>query len=216
MTYYGRWTYKYEIASEKGAAAAIIIHDRPRGLPLRRGKQQLAGAVRRHFSRRGKAGADRGVGRARQGEGIVADAGQNFDSLKASAATKQFKPVPLNATATFDVKIDVREDSVAQRRRQIPGTDKKDEYVVYSAHWDHLGRHDAQGRPDLQRRDGQRRSSALIEIAKAFTKLPTPPRRSILFLSVTAEEEGAGRIQVLRDPSPVSAPTRPPTSTSTA
>jgi Zn-dependent M28 family amino/carboxypeptidase len=123
---------------------------------------------------------------------LLSAAGQNFDSLKAAAAKKDFKPVPLNAKATFHVKIDSRQIQSHNIVAKLEGTDKKDEYVIYTAHWDHLGR-DASLKGDQiynGAMDNASGSSAILEIAKAFTKLPTPPKRSILFLSVTAEEKG--------------------------
>jgi Zn-dependent M28 family amino/carboxypeptidase len=194
MTYYGRWTYKYEIASAKGAAAAIIIHETgPAGYPY----AVVSGSNSQEQFDVPSADADKRVpvegwltlDKAKE---IIAAAGQNFDSLKAAAARKDFKPVVLNATANYDVKVDSRQIQSHNVVAKLEGTDKKDEYVVYSAHWDHLGK-DTTLRGDQiynGAADNASGSSALIEIAKAFTKLPTPPRRSILFLSVTAEEKG--------------------------
>ena len=164
MTYYGRWTYKYEIASDKGAAAAIIIHETgPAGYPYDVvQQQQLAGAVRRHLARRREARAGRRLDHARQGEGAArATRARTSTRSRPPAAKKDFKPVALNAKATFDVKIDVAKDSVAQRRREARG--HRQEGRVRHLHRA-LGSprqgHDAQGRPDLQRRDGQRVGSS--------------------------------------------------------
>jgi len=194
MTYYGRWTYKYEIASEKGAAAAIIIHETgpagyPYGVVSSSNSQEQFDVLSSDAEKRVQIEGWITLDKAKE---LLRDAGQNFDSLKASAATKQFKPVPLNATATFDVKIDVRKIQSHNVVAKLPGTDKKDEYVVYSAHWDHLGKDTTLKGDQIFNgaMDNASGSSALLEIAKAFTKLPTPPRRSILFLSVTAEEKG--------------------------
>ncbi|HEX3867351.1 MAG TPA: M28 family peptidase, partial [Gemmatimonadaceae bacterium] len=110
----------------------------------------------------------------------------------AAAATKDFKPVALNAKASFDVKIDARPIQSHNVVAKLEGGDEKDQYVIYSAHWDHLGR-DTTLRGDQIYNgaiDNASGSSAIIDIAKAFTKLASPPRRSILFLSLTAEEKG--------------------------
>ncbi len=194
MTYYGRWTYKYEIASAQGAAAAIIIHETgPAGYPYNvvssSNSQEQFDVISPDAEKRVPVEGWITLDKAKE---LLRDAGQNFDSLKAAAATKQFKPVPLNATATFDVKIDVRKIQSHNVVAKLPGTDKKDEYVVYSAHWDHLGKDTTLKGDQIFNgaMDNASGSSALIEIAKAFKKLPTPPRRSILFLSVTAEEKG--------------------------
>ena len=194
MTYYGRWTYKYEIASEKGAAAAIIIHETgpagyPYGVVSSSNSQEQFDVISPDAEKRVSVEGWVTLDKAKE---LLRDAGQNFDSLKAAAATKAFKPVPLNATATFDVKIDVRKIQSHNVVAKLTGTDKKDEYVVYSAHWDHLGKDTTLKGDQIFNGaiDNASGSSALLQIAKAFTKLPAHPRRSILFLSVTAEEKG--------------------------
>jgi Zn-dependent M28 family amino/carboxypeptidase len=120
--------------------------------------------------------------------------GQDFDALKKAAVSKDFKPVPLNAKANFDLKNTLREINSNNVVAKIEGSDAalKNEYVVYSAHWDHLGRD-----PKLQgdqiyngALDNASGTATLLEIAEAFTKLATPPKRSVLFLAVTAEEKG--------------------------
>jgi Zn-dependent M28 family amino/carboxypeptidase len=197
MTYYGRWTYKYEIASEKGAAAAIIIHETgPAGYPY----EVVSGSwSRENFDIQRP---DKNMGRVAVESWITSDrakelftaSGQDFDALKKAAVTKDFKPVTLNAKANFDIKNTLREINSNNVVGKLEGSEPnlKNEYVVYSAHWDHLGRD-----PKLQgdqifngALDNASGIAALLEIAEAFTKLPTPPKRSILFLAVTAEEKG--------------------------
>ena len=197
MTYYGRWTYKYEIAAEKGAAAAIIVHETgPAGYPY----EVVSGSwSRENFDIQTP---DKNMGRPAVESWITLDrakelftaGGQDFDALKKAAVTKDFKPVTLNAKANFDIKNTLREIDSANVVAKLEGSDPvlKNEYVVYSAHWDHLGRD-----PKLQgdqiyngALDNASGTAALLEIAEAFTKLATPPKRSILFLSVTAEEKG--------------------------
>ena len=197
MTYYGRWTYKYEIASEKGAAAAIIIHETgPAGYPY----EVVSGSwSRENFDIQRP---DKNMGRVAVESWITSDrakelftaSGQDFDALKKAAVTKDFKPVALKAKANFNVKNTLREINSNNVVAKIEGSDPtlKNEYVVYSAHWDHLGRD-----PKLQgdqifngALDNASGTAALLEIAEAFTKLATPPKRSILFLAVTAEEKG--------------------------
>jgi len=196
MTYYGRWTYKYEVASAKGAAAAIIIHETgpagyPYGVVSSSNSQEQFDAPSPDAEKRVPVEGWITLDKAKE---LLRDAGQNFDSLKALAATKQFKPVPLNAKATFDVKISSRRIQSHNVVAKLPGTDKADEYVIYSAHWDHLGRDTALKGDQIFNgaMDNASGCSAILEIAKAFTKLPASakPRRSILFLSVTAEEKG--------------------------
>jgi Zn-dependent M28 family amino/carboxypeptidase len=194
MTYYGRWTYKYEIASEKGAAAAIIIHETgPAGYPYdvvrNSNSMEQIDVISPDADKRVPV---EGWIRLEKAKELLTDAGVNFDSLKAAAARKDFKPVPLTAKASFDVRIDARHIQSHNVVAKIEGSDKKDEYVVYTAHWDHLGRDTTLKGDQIYNgaMDNASGSSALLEIAKAYTKLATPPKRSILFLSVTAEEKG--------------------------
>jgi len=195
MTYYGRWTYKYEIATEKGAAAAIIVHETgPAGYPY----EVVSGSWgRENFDIKPADGNARRVAveswitldRARE---LFAAAGQDFDALKRSATSKDFRPVALNATADFTVKNTIREVQSKNVVAKLEGSEQPDEYVVYTAHWDHLGTDpNAQGDGIYNGAlDNATGTSALVELAEAFTKLPTPPARSILFLAVTAEEQG--------------------------
>ncbi|MDE3172887.1 MAG: M28 family peptidase [Gemmatimonadota bacterium] len=193
MTYYGRWTYKYEIATAKGAAAAIIIHETgPAGYPW--------GVVRGSFSVEQfdipSPTAERRVPvegwiTAEKAKEIFRDAGLNFDSLHAAAARKDFRPVALDAKASWDVKNKVRTIESKNVVAKLEGTSKKDEYVVYTAHWDHLGRDTTLKGDQIYNGalDNASGSAGLIEIARAYTKLATRPERSILFLSVTGEEK---------------------------
>lgn len=194
MTYYGRWTYKYEIATTKGADAAIIIHETgPAGYPYEvvRGSwsAEQFDVPSAEAEKRVPVEAWISLPKAKE---LVSAAGLNFDSLKAAARRKDFKPVPLNAKANFDVKIDVRQIKSKNVVAKLEGSSRKDDYVVYTAHWDHLGRDTTLKGDQIFNGalDNASGSSSLLEIAKAFTKLPTPPARSILFLSVTAEEKG--------------------------
>lgn len=197
MTYYGRWTYKYEIASEKGAAAAIIIHETgPAGYPY----EVVSGSWSRENFDIQK--PDKNMGRVAVESWITTDrakelftaGGQDFDAVKKAAVTKDFKPVTLNAKANFDLKNTLREINSNNVVAKIEGSDAalKNEYVIYSAHWDHLGRD-----PKLQgdqifngALDNASGTAALLDIAKSYTKFATPPKRSVLFLAVTAEEKG--------------------------
>ena len=194
MTYYGRWTYKYEIASDKGAAAAIIIHETgPAGYPYdvvkSSNSQEQFDVITPDADKRVAVEGWITLDKAKE---LLKDAGQNFDALKAAAARKDFKPVTLDAKATFHVKIDARKVQSHNVVAKLEGGDKKDEYVIYTAHWDHLGIGPKVNGDSIYNgaADNASGSSALLEIAKAYKKLPTPPRRSILFLSVTAEEKG--------------------------
>ena len=197
MTYYGRWTYKYEIASEKGAAAAIIVHETgPAGYPY----EVVSGSwSRENFDIQTP---DKNMGRVAVESWITSDrakelftaGGQDFDALKKAALSKDFKPVALNAKANMTVTNTIREIDSMNVIGKLEGSDAalKNEYVVYTAHWDHLGRDPKMTGDQIFNGalDNASGTAALIEIAEAFTKLPTPPKRSILFLAVTAEEKG--------------------------
>jgi len=197
MTYYGRWTYKYEIAAEKGAAAAIIIHEtEPAGYPY----EVVSGSwSRENFDvSNPKKNMDKVAVEAwitnEKAKQLFLAAGKNYEQLKAAAAQKNFKPVPLNAKANFSIKNKLREVKSRNVIAKLEGSDPqlKNEYIVYTAHWDHLGK-DPQLKGDQIYNgalDNATGTAGLIEIAKAFTKLPEKPKRSVLFLAVTAEEKG--------------------------
>ena len=192
MTYYGRWTYKYEIASAKGAAAAIIVHEEATaGYPLK----ALNSIRQENFgikgSEVGRVGVESWVSFDKAKE-LFAASGQDLLALKKAALSKDFKPVTLNAKANLSVKSVVREIASQNVIAKLEGTDPKlkDEYVIYTGHWDHMGR-DPKLKGDQIFNgaiDNASGTACLIEWAKAFTKAPS--KRSILFLAVTAEEKG--------------------------
>ena len=194
MTYYGRWTYKYEIATEKGAAAVLIIHEtEPAAYPysvVRSSNSQEQFDVPSPDAEK-RVGVEGWI-TLDVAKALFKAAGQDFDKLHALATTKEFKPVAFNAKANIDVKITARRIQSKNVVGLLEGTDKKDEYVIYTAHWDHLGRDTTLKGDQIYNGalDNASGSSAIIEIANAYKKLPTPPSRSILFLSVTAEEKG--------------------------
>jgi Zn-dependent M28 family amino/carboxypeptidase len=197
MTYYGRWTYKYEIASEKGAAAALIVHEMgPAGYPF-----EVVG------SRHGREDfdiqkADKNMSRVPVEGWITFDkaaelckmAGQDLAALKKAAISKDFRPVALDAKASFDIKNTLREVDSRNVVARLEGSDPqlKNQYVIYSAHWDHLGK-DTSLKGDQVfngANDNASGTAGLLELAEAFAKISPAPKRSILFLSVTAEERG--------------------------
>jgi Zn-dependent M28 family amino/carboxypeptidase len=195
MTYYGRWTYKYEIATEKGAAAAIIVHET---IPAAYPWAVVQGSnSRENFDLQA---ADKNMGRVaiegwvthETAERLCNAGGQDYAALKKAAITRNFRPVPLSLKTSISVKNTLREIASTNVVAKIEGSDPKlkNEYVVYTAHWDHLGR-DPQLKGDQIYNgavDNATGSATLLEIARAFTG--AKPRRSVLFLSVTAEEKG--------------------------
>jgi Zn-dependent M28 family amino/carboxypeptidase len=197
MTYYGRWTYKYEIAAQKGAAAAIIIHEtEPAAYPWQ--------VVRSSWSKENfeldNPNKNMDAVSARSwitldvAKKLFADSGQDFDGLKKSAVTKNFRPVTLNAKANIAIKQQIRSFKSHNVIGKVEGSDPKlkSEYVIYTAHWDHLGRH-----PELQGDqifngaiDNASGVASVIELAAAFKKVNPPAKRSVLFMATTAEEAG--------------------------
>jgi Zn-dependent M28 family amino/carboxypeptidase len=197
MTYYGRWTYKYEIAAQRGAAAAIIIHETaPAAYPYTVVKSSWA---KENFeldnpNKNMNAVSARSWITLDVAKKLFADCGQDFDALKKSAITKEFRPVALNAKANIDIKQALRSFKSHNVIGKFEGGDQKlkDEYLIYTAHWDHLGRH-----PELQGDqifngavDNASGDAAVIALASAFPKADPAPKRSILFMCTTAEEAG--------------------------
>jgi Zn-dependent M28 family amino/carboxypeptidase len=200
MTYYGRWTYKYEIASEKGAAGAIIVHETgPAGYPWEVVSGSWGGEnfdIVSADGNRSRVPVEAWLTVEKINE-LFSAAGQDFDALKRAALTKEFRPVTLgNAKATFHLRNETREVSSRNVIAKLEGSDpeRRNEYVIYTAHWDHLGKDD--GVPEGEdgifngALDNATGTAGLLELAEAYTKLPQPPDRTILFLSVTAEEQG--------------------------
>jgi Zn-dependent M28 family amino/carboxypeptidase len=198
MTYYGRWTYKFEIAALKGAAGVLVVHETgPAGYPWSVPKGSF---TIENFDLVAK---DNNMSRVNV-EGWITDvktkellnaSGLNFDQLKKAATRRDFKPVDLKAHARLQLEQKIRHINSQNVVGKIEGSDPKfkDEYVIYTAHWDHLGI----GLPNEKgdkiyngALDNASGTGGLIEIARAFKALPKPPKRSVLFLSVTAEEKG--------------------------
>ena len=196
MTYYGRWTYKFEKAAELGAAGVLIVHEtEPAGYPF----PVVQGMGGERFD---LVTPDKNAGRAKvegwmsmeAATSLLKMAGQDYQKLKALAATRQFKPVPLGLTGSVTIKQTIRTVDSQNVIGRLAGSDPtlKNEYVVYTAHWDHLGtgepvNGDAIYNGALDNASG---CALTLEIAREMTKLKVKPKRSILFLFVTAEEQG--------------------------
>jgi Zn-dependent M28 family amino/carboxypeptidase len=197
MTYYGRWTYKYEIAAQKGAAAAIIIHETvPAAYPYSviisswaKENFEIDAADKNKSSVQIRSWITLDVAKK-----LLADCGQDFDALKKAAITKEFRPVALNAKANFDLQQTVRPFKSRNVVAKVEGSDAKlkDEWVIYSAHWDHLGKHDDLPGDKIFNGAADNASGVggLLELATAFTKMKPAPKRSVLFMATTAEEAG--------------------------
>lgn len=197
MTYYGRWTYKYEIAAEKGAIGAIIIHKtKAAGYPWEVVSNSWSGE--QFDIERGDGGKDRCAL-----EGWIAEpaaarvfekAGLQLSDAYESALSRAFRPTPLDITASATIETSFRHLRSYNVVALLPGNDPelKNEYVVYTAHWDHLGT----GRPAdgdsiyNGARDNASGVAATLEIARAFLANKDKLKRSVLFLNTTAEESG--------------------------
>ena len=198
MTYYGRWTYKYEMAAKLGASAAIIIHET---IPAAYPYSVVANSYsHENFAIRSDnpnpdfppVAAWLHLDRARE---LLAATGRDLDALKASAVRRDFRPVPLGATVGFELKNEIRDVDSRNVIGKIEGSDPKlrGEYVVYSAHWDHFGwdptlpgsKHDQIYHGAADNAAG---IAALLALARAFKD--STPRRTVLFIATTAEERG--------------------------
>ncbi len=197
MTYYGRWTYKYEVAAQKGAAAAVIIHEtEPAAYPYAVVRSSW-GKENFEIDAPGK-NMDQVTVRSwitlEVAKKLLADSGQDFEALKRAALRKDFKPVVLGATATFHLQQKVRSFKSHNVVGKIDGHDPKlkDEWIMYTAHWDHLGKHaNVDGDQIFNGAvDNASGVAAILELADAHRKLPTPTKRSVLFMATTAEEAG--------------------------
>ena len=196
MTYYGRWTYKFEEGARRGAAGILIVHETgPAGYPF----AVVQGNLGERFD---LVTPDKNMGRASiegwlsldAAKKLLAQAGQDFDALKKQALTRDFRPVPLGAEGVARHPQQAADHQSRNVLAKLEGSDPtlRDEYVVYTAHWDHLGKGAAVDGDDIYNGaiDNASGVAALLEIARAFTSVEPKPKRSILFLMVGAEEQG--------------------------
>ncbi|KAF1726548.1 aminopeptidase [Pseudoxanthomonas mexicana] len=195
MTYYGRWTYKFEEAARKGAAAALIVHDTAGasyGWDVV--KNSWAGPQydlpakddpEKRIPLQGWLSAEA----ARQ---LFADAGLDLDAAYASAGKRGFKPVPLKAKATVSLKSSITEKTSRNVIGVLPGATKPDEAVLYMAHWDHLGKHEGEEGDNIYNGavDNATGVAGILEIAEAFAHQDPKPARSVVFVAVTLGGSG--------------------------
>jgi len=194
--YYGRWDYKYAMAAQQGAAGAIIIHTTPSaGYPYHVVQSSWTGE---EFELKDTAGPRvevRGWFTEDAARKVVALSGHDLNQLRAAAERRDFHPVPLGTKFSVALGCDVREQQTANVLAVLPGTDPQlsQEMVIYMAHHDHIGiveTPDAQGdRICNGAIDNASGVAALLSIASAYAHSP-PPKRSILFAAVGAEEQG--------------------------
>ncbi|NNM76683.1 M28 family peptidase [Sphingomonas sp. ID1715] len=195
MTYYGRWTYKYEEAAKRGAAGVLIVHETA---PASYGWNTVKNSntntmfdIVRKDPKAAHTPVEAWIQRD-QAVAIFKASGLDFEAEKRRAQTRGFKPVPLKATFSADYDVDAEVITSHNVAGVLPGSQHPDEVVVFSGHWDHLG----VGQPDARGDriyngavDNASGIAEMLELARAFANGPKT-KRSLLFLAVTAEEKG--------------------------
>ena len=195
MTYYGRWTYKFEEAARRGAAGALIIHQSE---PASYGWDTVVNSWSTpqldHASADGNTGrvAIEGWITESQARSLFAANGTTLDDAISRANRRGFRAEPLKTTANARLRNAIRRTSSSNIAAVLPGTKRADEYLVYMAHWDHLGRlPDCSGDCVMNGAvDNATGTSGLLALANAFMKSKSRPERSVVFLAVTLEESG--------------------------
>ncbi len=196
MTYYGRWTYKFEEAARQGAKGCLVVHNTvPAGYPFQV-LQTGWNSPHLYLDPRGKDNYFcEGTGWITKPaiEEIFQAVGRDFNKVQTEARKPEFRGFELGAAVTFAMDLKVRYDTSYNVIGRITGSGNPDECLIYTAHWDHLGI----GRPDAAgdsiyngALDNASGTGGLLEIAKAFKTLGSGPSRSVVFLAVTAEEQG--------------------------
>lgn len=194
MTYYGRWSYKYEEASRQGAAGAIIVHETA---PASYGWSVVANSW--SGPQYGLVSADKGASRvAVEGwltldaaKKVFADAGLDFDQEKANAMQGPYSKA-MNINASVTVNNTFKKSESNNVIATLPGAEFPDEHVIYTAHWDHLGKDESKEGDQIYNgaHDNATGTAAILAMAKAYSELTPAPKRSVSFLVVTAEEQG--------------------------
>ncbi|ODB37191.1 peptidase M28 [Pseudoalteromonas sp. BMB] len=195
MTYYGRWTYKYEEASRQGAAGAIIIHETaPASYPWSVVENSWSGpqfGFQKENNNMDRVAVEGWV-TVDVAKELFQKAGLDFDTAKQKAAEGAYHVDMGNLSASVTVKNTIKKSTSYNFIATLPGSNKSDEHIIYSAHWDHLGTDPNRKGDQIYNgaHDNASGTGGMIEVAEAFTKLPARPSRSITFLAVTAEEQG--------------------------
>jgi Zn-dependent M28 family amino/carboxypeptidase len=195
MTYYGRWTYKYEEAARQGAAAAFIVHDTaPASYGWNVVQSSWTGAQYNMDDPAGHADQSKVIGwlTNEAAQRLFTASGQNLAALSAAAKQPGFRAVPLRTKASISLTNQIKRQASKNVIGILPGRTRPNEYVIYTAHWDHLGRCDADAAGDNICNgaiDNATGTAGLIALAEAHAKRGNADR-SIVFLAVTAEESG--------------------------
>lgn len=196
MTYYGRWSYKYEEAARRGAAAVFIVHETElAGYPFSVVQGNLGQRLDlvTEDGNRGRANIEGWLSLDAARE-LLAMGGQDLDARKQQALTREFRPVPVGVSASMAISTARQTLNSRNVLAKLEGSDPalKDELVIYTAHWDHFGIGDPVDGDNIYSGalDNASGTATVLEIARAFTQVNPRPRRSVLFLMVTAEEQG--------------------------
>ncbi len=197
MTYYGRWSYKFEEAARQGAAAALIVHDtEPASYPWAVVSNSWSGP-QFHVdlgSNSNNLSKVEGWLTHPAAAQVLAMAGHNLSDLEASAKTEGFQPQPLALTASSQLQQTIKRDQSYNIGAKINGGQQPDEWFVYMAHWDHIGKDDTapEGVDNIYNGavDNATGVAGVLALAESFASQPQPPQRTVGFLAVTAEESG--------------------------
>lgn len=195
MTYYGRWTYKFEEAARQGAKGCLVIHTtEAAGYPFNVQQSNFNTSRLRLDNRGSREQLCNVIGWIRSDvvKQLITLAGKDT-AMITQADQRGFKAVPLGITASTSMKVSTTYNKSSNVIAKITGSEYPNEYIIYTAHWDHFGI----GKPDNTgdsiyngALDNASGTAAMMEIARAFKKLKTKPQRTIVFLAVTAEEQG--------------------------
>jgi Zn-dependent M28 family amino/carboxypeptidase len=193
MTYYGRWTYKFEEAARQGAAMALIIHETE---AASYGWQVVAGGSPTKFD---LINPNKNMDRAKvegwltteSAQQLFAAMGTDIETMRQKALSKDFSPIPMGVKASVSVKSNISELTSNNVMGYIEGSEKPDEVVLYMGHWDHLGVDFSNPKDKVFNgaQDNASGTAAVIALAEYFARQPQP-KRSVAFLAVTAEERG--------------------------
>ncbi len=195
MTYYGRWTYKFEEAMRQGAAGALIIHDDvPAAYPWDTVQNSWSGPQLDTVAADGNASraAIEGWITRSAGDALLRQNGLSYEQMLQAASRPGFKPIELAQRASGSLRNAIRRSSSPNVIARLPGSKHPDEYVFYMAHWDHLGRAFGRSGDTIFNGalDNATGTAGLLTIAKAYSEMRQRPERSIVFLAVTLEESG--------------------------
>ena len=193
MTYYGRWTYKYEEAARQGAEGVIIVHNTaPAGYAWNVVQSSWTGEALYLKSEDGNQSRCAFEGWVSQQAARQLMEQANIENYLGQARKPGFQPIPMGLTASLTMDVTYREATSQNVIAKRTGSERPDEYIIYSAHWDHIG----VGKPVAGDSiyngalDNASGTAVMLEIAEAFSQLPEAPERTVIFLAVTAEEQG--------------------------